>query len=256
MKASVIIANFNNGKFVDQCIESLNSQTYENIEIIFFDDNSTDNSLEIIKNYKNVEVIENKIQTKFGSLNQINAFKKSIEISTGDIIFFLDSDDYFKENKIEKIINFFLENNEKKIVFDFPTILKRNKKINIQKKNNFFNSYWGYTHPTSCISIIKKFIDELFDNIKNEKYTDIWLDLRVLLLSKYTDEYNVIEENLTFYRQYEGNVSSKFKKFNKFWWKRRSEAHDYFFNFMKLNNLNAKKNLDFYVTKFVNKLIQ
>jgi len=134
MKASVIIANFNNGKFVDQCIESLNSQTYENIEIIFFDDNSTDNSLEIIKNYKNVEVIENKIQTKFGSLNQINAFKKSIEISTGDIIFFLDSDDYFKEDKIEKIINFFLENNEKKIVFDFPTILKRNKKINIQKK--------------------------------------------------------------------------------------------------------------------------
>ena len=104
MKASVIIANFNNGKFVDQCIESLNSQTYENIEIIFFDDNSTDNSLEIIKNYKNVEVIENKIQTKFGSLNQINAFKKSIEISTGDIIFFLDSDDYFKEDKISTFL--------------------------------------------------------------------------------------------------------------------------------------------------------
>ena len=73
MKASVIIANFNNGEFVDQCIESLNSQTYKNTEIIFFDDNSTDNSLKIVKNYKNVKVIENKIQTKFGSLNQTHA---------------------------------------------------------------------------------------------------------------------------------------------------------------------------------------
>ena len=37
----------------------------------------------------------------------MNAFKKSIELSTGDIIFFLDSDDSFEKNKIEKIINFF-----------------------------------------------------------------------------------------------------------------------------------------------------
>ena len=188
-------------------------------------------------------------------MNQINAFKKSIEISTGDIIFFLDSDDYFKKDKIEKIINFFLKNNEKKIVFDFPIILKQNKKINIKKKNNFFNTYWGYIHPTSCISIRKEFINELFENIVNEKFTDIWLDLRILLFSKYINKYNVIEENLTFYRQYEGNVSSKFKKFNKFWWKRRSQAHDYFFNLMKLNNINTKKNLDFYVTKLVNKFI-
>lgn len=256
MKASIVIANYNNSNFIEECINSLKSQTYKNVEIIFFDDNSKDNSINVIKKFSNIKILQNKTQTKYGSLNQINAFKKSIEISTGDIIFFLDSDDYFKKDKIEKIINFFLENNEKKIIFDFPTILKKNKKINIQKKKNFFNSYWGYIHPTSCISIRKEFTTELFDNIVNEKFTDIWLDLRVLLFSKYIDEYNIIEENLTFYRQYEGNVSSKFKKFNKFWWKRRSEAHDYFFNFMKLNNLNAKKNLDFYVTKFVNKYIK
>lgn len=256
MKASIVIANYNNSNFIEECINSLKSQTYKDIEIIFFDDNSKDNSINVIEKFSNIKILQNKTQTKYGSLNQINAFKKSIEISTGDIIFFLDSDDYFKKDKIEKIINFFLENNEKKIVFDFPTILKQNKKINIQKKNNFFNTYWGYIHPTSCISIRKEFISELFENIVNEKYTDIWLDLRVLLFSKYINKYNVIEENLTFYRQYEGNVSSKFKKFNKFWWKRRSQAHDYFFNLMKLNNINTKKNLDFYFTKLVNKFIK
>jgi glycosyltransferase involved in cell wall biosynthesis len=256
MKASIVIANYNNSNFIEECINSLNSQTYKDIEIIFFDDNSKDNSLDVIKKFTHVKTIQNKIQTKYGSLNQMNAFKESVKLSTGDIIFFLDSDDYFKKDKVEKIINFFLENKEKKIVFDFPIILKENRKFNITMNKNFFNTYWGFTHPTSCISIRKEFINEVFDSIINDKFTDIWLDLRVLLFSKFLDKYNTINENLTFYRQFEGNISSKFKKFKKSWWKRRNEAHDYFFYFMKKNNLNTKKNLDFYITKIINKFIK
>ena len=45
MKASIVIANYNNSKYIENCINSLNSQTYNNIEIIFFDDNSKDNSI-------------------------------------------------------------------------------------------------------------------------------------------------------------------------------------------------------------------
>ena len=256
MKASIVIANYNNSNFIEECINSLNAQTYKNIEIIFFDDNSNDNSIEIITKFNHVKTIQNKTQTKYGSINQMNAFKKSVEVSTGDIIFFLDSDDYFKKNKVEKIINFFLENKEKKIVFDFPIILKENEEFYIRKDKNFFNTYWGYIHPTSCISIRKEFITEVFDGIINDEFTDIWLDLRVLLFSKFLDNYNTINENLTFYRQFEGNISSKFKKFKKTWWKRRGEAHDYFFYFMKKNNLNTKKNLDFYITKIINKFIK
>jgi glycosyltransferase involved in cell wall biosynthesis len=256
MKASIVIANYNNSNFIEECINSLNAQTYKNIEIIFFDDNSNDNSVEIITKFNHVKTIQNKTQTKYGSINQMNAFKKSVELSTGDIIFFLDSDDYFKKNKVEKIINFFLENKEKKIVFDFPIILKENEEFYIRKNKNFFNTYWGYIHPTSCISIRKEFINEVFDVIINDEFTDIWLDLRVLLFSKFLDNYNTINENLTFYRQFEGNISSKFKKFKKTWWKRRGEAHDYFFYFMKKNNLNTKKNLDFYITKIINKFIK
>ena len=102
MKASVVIANYNNAQFIQECINSINSQSYKNIEIIFFDDNSKDNSIEVIEKFENVKIIKNKAQTNFGSLNQMNAFKKAVELSTGDIIFFLDSDDYFVNNKIEK----------------------------------------------------------------------------------------------------------------------------------------------------------
>ena len=83
---SVLIANYNNSSYIQQCINSLNSQTYKNLEIIFFDDNSSDNSLEIIKKFSNVKIIENKIQTKFASLNQLIGFKKAAALSKGELI--------------------------------------------------------------------------------------------------------------------------------------------------------------------------
>ena len=161
MKASVVIANYNNAKFIKDCINSLISQTYSNIEIIFFDDNSKDNSIEVIKEFNNVKVLANKSQSKFGSFNQMNAFKKAIEISTGDIIF-LDSDDFFHKDKIEKVMNIFLNNNDKNIIYDLPIIIK--DKVQIYQKNtkNLFKTYWGYIHPTSCISIRKRFIKKSF----------------------------------------------------------------------------------------------
>ena len=255
MKASVVIANYNNAQFINECINSLNSQTYNNIEIIFFDDNSQDNSIEIIEKFKNVKVIKNNIQTNFGSINQINAFKKSIELCTGDVIFFLDSDDYFHKSKIEKIINQFLQDNKKMVIFDFPIILKNKKEIVQKKKNNLFKTYWGYIHPTSCISIRKEIVNKVFGSILNDNFKDIWLDLRILLFSKNLLNYEIVNDNLTYYRQSEDNVSSKFKKYSKNWWKRRNEAHDYYFYFMKKNNLKTKKNFDFYFTKILNKFI-
>ena len=256
MKASVVVVNYNNAEFIQDCINSLNSQTYNNIEIIFFDDNSKDNSIEIIEKFKNVKVIKNKTQTNFGSLNQMNAFKKAVELSTGDIIFFLDSDDYFQKNKIEKVVSSFLKDNNKMIIYDLPVILKNETKIIQKKYNNLFRTYWGYIHPTSCISVRKKIINKVFESTLNNNFTDIWFDLRVLLFSKYLINYDVINDNLTFYRQTDNNVSSKFKKFTKNWWNRRNEAHNYFFDFMKKNNLKTQKNLDFYVTKFVKRFIK
>ena len=256
MKASVVIANYNNAKFINECINSLNSQTYNNIEIIFFDDNSQDNSIETVEKFKNVKVIKNNIQTDFGSINQMNAFKKCIELSTGDVIFFLDSDDYFHKDKIEKIINEFLKDNTKKVIFDFPIILEDQKEIIYKKTKNFFKTYWGYIHPTSCISIRKEIVNKVFGSILNDNFKDIWLDLRILLFSKYLLSYNVVKENLTYYRKTEDNVSSKFKKYSKNWWRRRNEALDYYFYFMKKNNLKIEKNLDFYITKIINRFIK
>ena len=52
-KASVIIVNYNNAKYLEECINSILNQSYKNKEIIVVDDKSKDNSLEILKRYKN-----------------------------------------------------------------------------------------------------------------------------------------------------------------------------------------------------------
>ena len=253
---SILIANYNNSPYIQQCINSLNSQTYKKLEIIFFDDNSSDNSIDIIKQFSNVKVIENKIQTKFGSLNQLNAFKEAIKISEGDLIFLLDSDDYFNVEKIEKVVDYFNNNKNAKIVFDYPLIVKNNNIYSKETKFRFFKTYWPYIHPTSCISIKKNCFEDLLKVISYKDFTDVWLDLRICLFSKYIlKDFHIINENLTFYRKTDSNISSKFDRFSKNWWKRRMQAHQFLQKFSKDNELNFSKNFDFLLTKFICKFL-
>ena len=251
MKASIVIANYNNAKFINECIKSLNNQTYKNFEIIIFDDNSKDNSIEEMEKFKNIKIIKNKIQTKYGSLNQMNAFYKAIEISEGEIIFFLDSDDFFNEKKIEEVINVFLSNENKDIVFDYPILTYENNKQEKVLPKITINKYWGYIHPTSCIAARKKFILNNYNKLSESIYTDIWIDFRILVYSKFVfNNYIILNKNLTYYRQSEVNISSKFKKYSKNWWVRRNAALNFLFDVAKKENIKIKKNLDYFLTKF------
>ena len=54
-KVSILIANYNGQNYVKRCIKSCLNQTYDNIEVIFVDDNSTDNSIKIAKSFKNIK---------------------------------------------------------------------------------------------------------------------------------------------------------------------------------------------------------
>ena len=256
MKTSVVIANYNNEKYIDQCINSLKSQTYNDIEIIFFDDNSTDNSLEIIQKHSDVKIIKNKRQTNYGSINQLNAFKNAINLSSGNLIFFLDSDDYFHEKKVETVVNYFKNDFSKKISFDLPIVVKNNLQKKESGKKNILKTYWPYIHPTSCITIRKEIVDELFASISFDSFTDVWMDLRISIFAQYIlKTSDIIYENLTYYRKTNTNVSSKFQKFSKNWWKRRRQAHKYFYKFSKDNKLNFKRNFDFFITELVCKIL-
>ena len=164
IQASVIVVNFNNEKYVNRCLNSLHKQNYKNFEVIFVDDSSTDNSIisanKFFKNkkIKKYKLLTNTKKSKFGSFNQINCILKGLKYCNGDIILFLDSDDFFKNSKIKEVIKFFKKNNKTKISFDlsynyYNQKTKIKNKINNRSKNLI---PWPSFSSQSCISVKKK----------------------------------------------------------------------------------------------------
>jgi glycosyltransferase involved in cell wall biosynthesis len=107
---SIITPSYNSEKFIGKTIESVLAQTYQNWEMVIVDDKSTDNSLDIIKNYS-----EKDHRIRLIKLNKnagvANARNKAILECKGDYIAFLDSDDLWSPNKLELQIPLFLHVN-------------------------------------------------------------------------------------------------------------------------------------------------
>ena len=104
---SIIIGNYNYDKFVGQAIESALNQTYKNVEVIVVDDGSQDKSREIIAKYEN-QIIP--IYKENGG--QPSNYNAGFAASKGEIICFLDSDDFFVLDKIEKLVKIFQTSDE------------------------------------------------------------------------------------------------------------------------------------------------
>ena len=253
----MLIANYNNQKYIKECIDSINRQTYKNIEIIFHDDFSSDNSIKSIIQYPNIKIIKNKKRGKYGSYNQINAYNRAFKKSSGDIIFFLDSDDLFKKNKIEIVVNEFLNNKKLSTIFDLPIHMHKSKKKIIKNKKKIISSFWPYIPPQSCIAIKRSDFKGMINRINFDLFPDIWMDFRIAIyLTHIKKKFFILEKNLTIYRQSPKMISSNFLFLSFNWWKRRAQAHAYVRYFFLKNKIQYKKNLDYFLSNFVNFLIR
>jgi glycosyltransferase involved in cell wall biosynthesis len=96
---TVLINNYNYGRFLRQAIDSALNQTYPNIEVLVVDDGSTDDSREIISNYG--ARIRSLLKENGG---QASAFNAGLAASRGEVICMLDADDYFHPDKVERAV--------------------------------------------------------------------------------------------------------------------------------------------------------
>ncbi len=113
---SVIINNYNYGRFVRRAIASVLAQTYRNFELIIVDDGSPDNSQEVIETYcaecqetarAQGELLPPIITIFQPNLGQNTACNAGFQVSRGEIVCFLDADDYFYPQKLEKVVQAF-----------------------------------------------------------------------------------------------------------------------------------------------------
>lgn len=135
---SIVMPNFNKGKFIEESINSVLGQSYPNIELIIIDDNSTDNSDEVIKN-----MVSRSSQIKYyrQSENKGGSFARNIGIknATGEYIMFLDSDDLITLDCIKNRVKYSSENNDDDfIVFTIGTFIDK-----IGDYNSIWNDYHG-----------------------------------------------------------------------------------------------------------------
>ncbi len=128
---TVVINVYNGEKYISKCIENIINQTYKNLEILIINDGSTDNTLEIIKKYKDerIRIIN---QSNIGISLSRNV---GIDNFKGQYVFYVDSDDYIEEDTIEYLYNLCKKNNVLMSTCRSIDIYDYSKKIKNKKEN-------------------------------------------------------------------------------------------------------------------------
>ena len=125
---SVIMPTYNCGRFIEQSIRSVLAQTYTNWELIIVDDCSTDNTADIVKLFKDERIRYQCNQQNSGAAVTRNT---AIQLARGRYIAFLDADDLWTPEKLEKQIAFMKDNNYAFTYHDYIEIDENSQPIGI-----------------------------------------------------------------------------------------------------------------------------
>ena len=141
MKISIITTSYNSQETIFETLKSVNSQSYNNIEHIIVDGESSDRTLEIVDRFDHVaQIISERDSGVYEAMN------KGIRASSGDIIGFLNSDDYFFSNDIMKEYADGFRSLSNKIIFGDLQFVSRDNKRRIRSwvSSEFSNQKINY----------------------------------------------------------------------------------------------------------------
>lgn len=222
-KISILIPVYNTSKYLEKCLNSIINQSLKNIEIICVNDGSTDNSLEILKKYKELDSRITIINKKNGGSS--SARNEALKKATGKYCLNIDSDDWIEQGYLEEMY----EKAEREeldmvisdIIFDYGYKKEIKKDLNVEDSKNlsgedyldifFKNNFHGYTWN----KLIRR---ECFDNYDiryNEKiflYEDVEVVVKLAFHMK-----KIGKLNKAFYHYIQGeNNGSKRAKFKNY----------------------------------------
>lgn len=204
---SIITPVYNAERFIEETIKSVQAQTYTNWEMILVDDLSSDNSESIIKKFQKQDDRIKYIKLKENSGAAV-ARNTAIENARGRYIAFLDSDDLWKYNKLEKQIDFMKSNNYGFTFTSYELMNEDGCNLNkIVKVPNKIN-YDGLLKNTiiGCLTVVidRKLVGDFrMPLLRKGQDTATWLKI----LKSYEYAYS-LKENLANYRLVEGSISS------------------------------------------------
>lgn len=243
---SVIIPVYNVEKYLEKCVDSVKKQTYDNIEIILVDDGSTDKSGEICDIIANGDNRVKVIHKKNGGLS--DARNAGIKIANGELIGFVDSDDYICQDMYMDLYLILKKDDSDISICDFVKIKENddNKEYCVKNKNiNFYK----YNKIEALNELLKNekitnhawnklYKKSLFDNIKYPVGKNMEDMATTYLLFEKANRISYIEKTEYFYLERAnsilGNVNKKLiydlknisEKRYEYLWEKYPEVHE------------------------------
>lgn len=207
-RISICIATYNGERYIKEQIDSILEQIDDNDEIIISDDNSTDNTVNIIKKYSDRRI---KIYFNSGKKGYTSNFENALKMARGKYIFLSDQDDKWVPEKVQVCLKY-LENGFDMVISD---CLIGDENINIiensyfefrNAKEGFWNNIIKASYLGCCMAFNRKILTRALPFPKNSKYLphDLWLGLIGYAF------FNVskINNKLIIYRRHNENASN------------------------------------------------
>lgn len=211
---SVIIPIYNVAQYLSQCVESVLSQLYKELEVILVDDGSTDDCPNLCDDYEEKNPRVRVIHKKNGGLS--DARNAGMKVATGDWIYFVDSDDWVAQDAILKLYHFAVDNHcdvvQGGLYYAYQDHLlyrkasKKEQKRTILERNDAMrelivndrvkNFAWGKLYKTDLIR-------DLFFPVGKYFEDSFWQHLAM----DRVERYGIVDEPLYFYRQREDSIS-------------------------------------------------
>ena len=210
-KVSIILANYNEEKYIAEAIESVINQTYTNWELLIVDDCSTDNTDEIVASFKDDRIRYFHNEKNSGAALTRN---KALREAKGEWIAFLDSDDLRAPTKLEHQINFMKKNGYNLSFTEYEKIDEESKPLKIyvsgpEKVNKRKMYNYDYIGQLTMMYSAKTFgLIQIKDIKKNNDYA-----IRLQLFKKPGICAYLLKENLAKYRVRKVSIShDKFRR--------------------------------------------
>ena len=257
-KVAVIVPMYNGEKYITRCIESVLNQSHKNIELIIVDDNSNDNSCEIIQEFlddnKCIKYIKNNFR-----MGPAEARNIGLRHTKAEYILFLDCDDWIDLNCIEKAIKKFDSNPEIDIVlweiktaFEYTKISSRydyqynnilSNHMALSLLSHSFENEFFLSPLLGCKLIKKSLLDTYKITFPDTIYED---DMFSFLCFLYAKKIALITGSCLYYYQHSESLTHYF-----------TEKHitDFFKTFILLYNYIDEKSKEYFY-KYLNKSMQ
>lgn len=211
---TVIIPVYKVEKYIAKCIQSLLNQTYKNFEAIIVDDGSPDNSIQIVKALVKDDSRFIFLEKENGGLSSARNF--GLDHVNGDYIIFLDSDDFWDADCLQKCMSVFYKNSAIEIVLfgakyvsesdslikeSLPNLQQYNDEQDFLLTNNSFNY-------SVCLRIYRSYIFKEIRFIEGILYEDKAISFQLL----YGKKLYTIDESLYCYVQREGSIMHSYSR--------------------------------------------